>query len=171
MVVARKVRRHPVDDDAESGLVTAIDEAHEVMRRAEACGRRVVADDLVAPRLVERMLGDRHQLEMRVAELERVSDELVAEILPAQEWALTVVGSAPCARMHLVDVDRAARSVAARAGTYPVVVAPRVAIERCDDRAVLRPQLHRKAIRIGLQERPTARAADLIFIGGARTEV
>ena len=48
-------------------LVAAIDEVHEVLRRAVARAWRVVADDLVAPGTVERVLGDAHQLEVRVA--------------------------------------------------------------------------------------------------------
>ena len=34
--VLGKVRRHPVDDHADARLVAAIDEVHEVLRRAEA---------------------------------------------------------------------------------------------------------------------------------------
>ena len=36
VVIARKMRRHPVDDHAQARLVTAIDEGHEILRRAEA---------------------------------------------------------------------------------------------------------------------------------------
>ena len=56
VLVAREVRRHPVEDDADAALVQRIDQVHEILRRAEAAGRREVADRLVAPRAVERML-------------------------------------------------------------------------------------------------------------------
>ncbi len=41
-----------------------VDERHEVVRRAVAGGGREVAGGLVAPRAVERMLGDRQQLDV-----------------------------------------------------------------------------------------------------------
>ena len=47
--VGREMRRHPVDDDADAGLVAAVDEAGEGLRRAEAAGRREEADRLIAP--------------------------------------------------------------------------------------------------------------------------
>jgi hypothetical protein len=79
VVVAREVRGHPVDDHAEAGLVAAIDEVHEILRRAEARARRVVAHHLVAPGAVERVLGHAHQLDVRVAHVEHVRDQLVGE--------------------------------------------------------------------------------------------
>ena len=47
--IAREVRRHPVEQDADAGLVQDVDERLEVVGRAEATGRRVVADGLIAP--------------------------------------------------------------------------------------------------------------------------
>ena len=49
-VVAREVRRHPVEDHADARAGAAVDERAEVVGRAEARGRREVAGDLVAPR-------------------------------------------------------------------------------------------------------------------------
>ena len=53
-------------------LVQMIDEVHEVLRRAVARGRREIAGGLVAPGSVERMLGDRHQLDVREAHVAHV---------------------------------------------------------------------------------------------------
>ena len=66
--VLRKMGRHPVEDDTEPGLVQA-DRRSSVKssRRAVAAGRREVADGLIAPGAVERMLGDRQELDMRVS--------------------------------------------------------------------------------------------------------
>ena len=49
---------HPIDDHAEAGLVAAVDEVHEVVRRAEARSGRVVAGHLITPRTGKRMLHD-----------------------------------------------------------------------------------------------------------------
>ncbi len=49
VVIAREMRRHPVDEHAKPRLVAAVDEVHEVGRGSVARRGRVVADDLVAP--------------------------------------------------------------------------------------------------------------------------
>ena len=68
-VVAREVRRHPVEHHADPVLVQPVDEAAEVVGRAEARRRRVVPGHLVAPGAGERVLHDRHQLDVREAEV------------------------------------------------------------------------------------------------------
>ena len=68
ILVGREVRGDPVDDHADAGLMQPIDHRHEVLGRAEPAGRGEVAGDLIAPASIERMLGDRHQLDMGVSE-------------------------------------------------------------------------------------------------------
>ena len=102
--VGREMRRHPVEDDADAGLVAAVDEAGEILRRAEAAGRREQADRLVAPGAVERMLADRQQLDMGEAHVLDVGDQLVGELVIGEE-AVAVLAP-PGAEMHLVDRDR-----------------------------------------------------------------
>ncbi len=65
--VGGKMRRHPVEDHADPLTMQHVDEVHEVLRRPVACGGREVPGRLVAPRAVERVLGDRHQLDVREA--------------------------------------------------------------------------------------------------------
>ena len=47
--VLRKMRGHPVHDHADARLVAAVDEIHEILRRAVARRRRKVSDHLIAP--------------------------------------------------------------------------------------------------------------------------
>ena len=75
VVVLGEVRGHPIQDDADVGLVQGIDESLEIIRGAEAAGGRKEAGDLIAPRRVERMLGDGQQLDMGVAQLFDIRDE------------------------------------------------------------------------------------------------
>jgi len=49
-LVAREVRRHPVEDHADALPVQLVHERAKVVRIAEARGRREVAGDLVPPR-------------------------------------------------------------------------------------------------------------------------
>ena len=73
--VVREMRRHPVEDDADPGRVRGVDEVGEILRRAEAARRREQRDRLIAPRAVERILGDRQQLDMGEAHIAHVGDQ------------------------------------------------------------------------------------------------
>ena len=67
--IGREVRRHPVEDHADAGPMKGIDQRAQIVRRAEASGGGEIAGGLVAPGFVQRMLGDRQQLDMREAEI------------------------------------------------------------------------------------------------------
>ncbi len=58
--------------------MTAIDKFHEFGGSAVAAGGGKVAESLVAPGTVEGMLHDGEQLDVRVAEILGIGDELVA---------------------------------------------------------------------------------------------
>ena len=73
--VLREMRRHPIHDHADAGLMTFVDEMTELVRRSEAAGRRVIICDLITPRTFERMLRDRHQLDVGVTHLEHVRQQ------------------------------------------------------------------------------------------------
>ena len=62
--VAGKVGGDPVEDHADAVPVQRVDEVGEVVGRAEPRRGREVADRLIAPLAVERMLADRHQLDV-----------------------------------------------------------------------------------------------------------
>ena len=68
-LVAREVRRHPVQDHADPGPVERVDERPEVVGLAHRRHRRVEARHLVPPRPGERVVHDRHELDVREAEL------------------------------------------------------------------------------------------------------
>ena len=152
MRVLRKVRRHPVEDHADAGLVALVDEGHELLRRAVARGRRVVTHHLVAPRAVEWMFGHAHELDVRVAHVDDVGNEPLGRVRPREERRLAIPGVLPAREVHFVDVDRRAPPVPVRAIAQPVGVVPFVAIERSDDGRGLRALLHEEAERIGLEQ-------------------
>ena len=52
--IGREVARHPVEHEADAGLLAAVDEADEGLGRPVPAGRREQADRLVAPGAVER---------------------------------------------------------------------------------------------------------------------
>src|SRR5688572_17668096 len=67
-IIAREMCRHPIDDDADVVLVQVINEILEIIRRAEARGRRVEAGDLVSPTRIKGVLGDREEFNVSKAE-------------------------------------------------------------------------------------------------------
>src|SRR5688572_12189546 len=75
VLVVREMRRYPVENHADAALVQVVDEVHQILRVAETRCRREIARDLIAPRSVERMLHDRHQLDVREAATLDVSGE------------------------------------------------------------------------------------------------
>src|SRR5205807_621548 len=78
-IIARKMRGHPIDDDADTGLVKAIDEELEVVRRAVTMRGGVEAGDLIAPRRIIGVFGDGEKFDVREAHRGDVFDEFVSE--------------------------------------------------------------------------------------------
>ena len=160
--VAGKVGRHPVDDHAHVGLVAIVDEVHEVFGRAVAAGRREVAGRLVAPRAVERVLADRHELQVRVAHLVHVVDELLGQ-LAVVEVAATVFRPLPRAQMHFVNRDRLLEPVGVRPLVHPGAVLPGKIGQLIDDRSRVRRHLGIEGDGIGLFEvAAVVRAKDVL---------
>ena len=141
-VVLGEVRRDPVDDDADAGLVRTVDEVAEVVRGAEPRGRRVVRGDLVAPGAAEGVLGERHELDVREARGDDVVDELVGHLAVGQALP-------PGAGVHLVDAHRALVPAGARPLGEPGVVGPLVG-RLGDDGGVERRDLGGERQRVGL---------------------
>ena len=155
--VAREVGRHPVEDDADPAAVERVHESHEVLRRPVPAGRREGADLLVAPRSVERVLADRQELHVGVAQVADVVPERLAE-LPVGEEPVALLGDAPPrAQVDLVDRDGRVERVPARALGRPGAVVPGVPVERGHDRGgarLLDLELEGEGIRLQGEQRP-----------------
>ena len=75
--------RHPIDDDANSRPMTAIDQSAEFRRPAVAAGRREQAERLIAPRVPEGIFGDRQKLEMGKSHLDQIGHKPLAHLGPS----------------------------------------------------------------------------------------
>ena len=82
--VARKVRRDPIHDDPDARPMQGVDEKLEIIWRAIAAGGRVKAGDLIAPRRIIGMLGDRQKLHVREPGLLDVCDERRSDLAVAE---------------------------------------------------------------------------------------
>ena len=166
MRVVGEVAGHPVEQHADAGGVEALDQAAEIAGRAEAGGRRVEADRLVAPGAVEGMLADRQQLDMGEAHLGDVGHQLVAELAPGEEAVALLRLAPPRPEMHLVDRHRRIE----RIGSPPRLgIAGGRGRRRRDDRRGRRPELGGGAVGIGLErQQPALRRTELELVAIAR---
>ena len=72
-----KVRRYPVHDNTDAGIVQDIDKFGKLVGCAVACGGSVVARDLIAPRAGERVFRQWQQLNVCVAHVGAVACKLM----------------------------------------------------------------------------------------------
>src|SRR5260221_12096458 len=105
VAVAREMRRHPVDDYADARLMEPIDHEHEILRRAITAGRRIIAHGLIAPASGKWMLAHREKLDVRVAHLPAIVDELRRDLAVAQPAIRIVGGPPPASQMHFIGRD------------------------------------------------------------------
>ena len=107
--VLRKMRRHPIENHADSLLMRLVDEIFEILRCAVPVRRGIVTRDLIAPRRVVGIFHNRQQLNVRVAHILDVGQQLAGQLPEAQNASVLV--PLPRARVHLINVDRPAQNV------------------------------------------------------------
>ena len=159
--VLREMRRNPVHDYADAGLVHLLDEILEVVRAAKARINRVIAGYLITPRAGEGMLGQRHEFHMGETFLLDVGDQLVGQ------FAIVLHILAPARGMDLVDADRTVVRVGLGSLVHPVLVMPRMdGVD--DDGTGARRNLMRTLHRIGLHDPFVVGVEDLILVNRSR---
>ena len=147
---------HPVEDDAEPGGVTAVDEGAQLIGAAIAAGGGEIAGRLVSPGFVQRVFRNRHQLDMGVAHVGGIGDERVSELGVA--IAAAVGMAPPRTGVHFVDIQRRVQPVGARAPLKPLAVAPRILRRLAYPRRRCRAQLETLGVRVGFHHHRTAGA-------------
>ena len=178
----------PVEDHADAGLVAGVNEVHELLGVAVARGGGVVAGGLVAPGAVKGVLVDGHDLDVGVAHVLDVGNELVGEVVVAvhdaalggelvagarvgavrARLALRLVSVAtPAAEVHLEDVERLGEHVTPRAGLEVGVVAPLVAGQVKGARGGAGRHLGVGAVRVGLVELLAGSGLDEVLVEDA----
>ena len=161
--IGREVGRDPVDQNADAGGVAGIDEAAEALGRAEPAAGGEHPDRLIAPRAAERVLHDRHQLDMGEAHLGDVGDQALGELVPVQGHA-AVVGAQPGSGMDLVGRHRRVGRLALPAGRHPGGVGPAQGMRVGHDRGGGRRGLGRLGQGIALLRQDLAVGADQLVL-------
>ena len=160
--VLREVRRHPVEDDADPGLVAGVDKLHELLRRPVAVGRGEIAGNLIAPRGVVGIFHDGQQLDMRIAHILDIGNQLRRKLLIIEIAAVFMPFPRAC--VDLVDIDRAFdRGLLCGAGTIERVM-PLEAVRRIDHAGGVRQRAAAVPVRVGLVDCAAVRAGHAVFI-------
>ena len=161
-IVCREMRGDPVEDYPDPRPVQQVDHRREVGRRPESRGRGVIAGHLIAPGAVERMLGQRQELDVGESKAPAVRNQQLPGLSVAEPGAVRI--PAPRSQVHLVDGHRGRVRVVARAFGHPGVVAPREVARLPYARRGLRAHLHgkRQGIRLQTQRTVTAQHLELV---------
>ena len=158
-VVLGEVAGHPVQDHPDPGLVQPVDQVAQLVGATQARHRGEVVGDLVAPRGLERVFGDRHELDMREAHPGHVLHELLSQVQVGASLA-------PRAQMHLVDRGRGLVRHMRGAPGHPLVIAPDVPA-LVHDRGVRRGPFSEPGHRVDLLVPHIVGTQDVVLVQGA----
>ena len=78
--IFREMRRHPIHDHADAGLVACVDEVAKFIGGAKTAGGRVVVCNLITPRAFERVFGNRQQLDVGITHFKHVGQQCLGEL-------------------------------------------------------------------------------------------
>ena len=131
--VFRKMRRHPIHNDADAALMAAIDEMPELVGISETTGGCVIIRDLITPGAFEGMFRDGQQLDVRVAHFQNVRQQCLSE-LEVTEWSVFVRMPPPRTQMHFVNTERGTMQSFRAARFHPLVVAPVITVQIVNER-------------------------------------
>ncbi len=165
--VVRKMRGGPIHDDAEPGLMCRVDEGHEIFRRAVPAGGGEIPRGLVSPGAVEGMLRNRHQLQMRIAEILGIGNQPVRQF-PIGEPSMLFFGNAhPRSQVNFVHGNRCLDWIPFGARRHPLSVMPLVAREIAHHGGGAGPQF--RGLRVGVrlaQDGAVVPGADFVLVEG-----
>ena len=168
-VVLGEMPRDEIDDHPEPGLVALVDEPLEVVGRAMAAVRRVLAGDLVAPRTLERVLGQGQQLDVGEAELTGVADQVLGQDTVVGP-SILAAAALPRAEVDLVHRHRLGHQIAAGALDDPRLVVPDIGILRRDDARGRGRDFGLPSERIGFHPQLAGSGANLVLVEHPRTD-
>ena len=95
MSIFWEVRRNPVHNHTDAGLVEFINHIAEIVRRAKAGSRSEQTGDLIAPRGVKRVFAQRQKLHMRKAHIADIRNQSFGKFAIGQKFTAVIAFAAP----------------------------------------------------------------------------
>src|SRR5690554_1633275 len=170
MGVGGEVRWYPVEDYPKPRAVAGVDEVGEVRRGTEAPAGRELAQWLVAPGAAKRVLHDRQQLDMGEAQIQHIGDQVRGKFTPVVDLAIVTAVLAPGGDVHLVDTERAIRSLSRATLGEPLLIVPDERRGIGHYRGGIRWRLGGQCHRVGPQADSPLCVENLVLVGLARTQ-
>ena len=164
VTVLGKMRRHPIHDNADAGLMKFVNHIAEIVRIAETRSRREHAGNLIPPGSVQRMFGQRQKLDMRKAHVADIGDKIVGKLAVSQIFFAMFALAAPGTEMNLVNGHRTVETVGLLAVVHPVFVFPMIIFDVVNDRCRIRPFFGIKSNRIRLNQYVVLLGFDFVFV-------
>ena len=162
MSILGEMRRYPVHNNAQTGLMCLVHKIHQVMRRAIPRSRGKIAGYLIAPRTVKRVLGERHTFNVGVPHLLCVRDQFIRELAIGIERAVFI--PLPRTQVHFINVHRLFIGRMLLAPIEPAFILPGVAFQVKHLGCIAWPGFRMETIWIRLIQFVAFRCFDRIFI-------
>jgi hypothetical protein len=124
-----EVGPYPIQNHANAALMQMIHQAHKVGRFSEAAGGCKIPRRFIAQRTIERMFGDRKEIDVGEARVVNVIREQRRKLAVRQPAVAALGHSRPRSYMHLIYGKRGIHSVAFHALGHPLAVVPSVAFK------------------------------------------
>ena len=159
--VLGEVRRHPVDNNADTRIMALVDKRHKVLGSTESRCRRKISYLLIAPASVKGVLCYRHKLNMGVAHLFNVRNKLICKA------AIIIVFLAvflPGAEVYLVNICGAFVNVFSRKLLAVFLVRPAVALDIVISCCGIGAHLHKITVWVSLELDKTVGSFNAVFV-------
>ena len=148
VIVECKMRRNEVKDHTDAGLMQAVDQHFQLLCGPVSGCRREIAGSLIAPASIERILGERHHLDVRVIVFLHIFNQRVRELLVGIPAVRVRRVRLEGPEMTLIDIERLV--IAARALVHPLLIVKCIVIHSPHNRRELRTKLHAESVRIAV---------------------
>src|SRR5579883_2520446 len=151
------MRRHPVEQYANTLLMQVIDEVLKILRRPETTGWSIIPGYLIPPGAIIGILGDGEQLDMSKSHLLDIGCQHVGQLaisrearLPRHVLPLPFKHMPPRARMDLIDGYWLRQRLPFGALLYPRLILSPVTMNICDNACCVWAQFKGKSVRARL---------------------
>src|SRR5262249_24216014 len=128
MTILWKMGRNPIQQNSNSCLMAAINEGTEFFWCSKATRRCKIAHNLIAPRSIKWVLGERHQLNMGIAHILNIRNQACSQLFLC-EIAIVLLGHThPRTQVNFIDRNRRFQPIPLWPSLHPELIVPFVAV-------------------------------------------
>ena len=162
VLVFGKMRGNPVEYNAQTLFMTAVDKIHKIVRSTEPRSNREIPRNLIAPTAVERIFGYGHKLDVSVARFRGIGGKFFGKL--AIRIKIAARFSFPAGKIKFVNVYGRRINVAVRALFHILAVLPLIPRKVVYFRSGFRRSFGVKSIGVGFKNRFAVAAFYGVFV-------